>query len=154
MGLRDEVVLSCFLRDDTPDGVLAALRWHLGLDADRPAGPDPEEHAYAVLRPDPDSRLPGGDVASLRRRSRGFTAEGERHAWGLFSRNLRLDDMVGDLLALLDLIAPHVDGPGHGGHVREEFAAVPAAVVFGDGTCRPPAFRVGADAAPVAGVTS
>ncbi|MEU2632960.1 hypothetical protein, partial [Kitasatospora sp. NPDC007106] len=119
MSLRDEVVLSCFLRDDTPDGVLAALRWHLGLDTDRPAGPDPEEHAYAVLRPDPDSRLPGGDVASLRRRSRGFTAEGERHAWCLFSR---------DLLALLDLIAPHVDGPGHGGHVREEFAAVPAAV--------------------------
>ncbi|MEU0403926.1 hypothetical protein ABZ318_27565 [Streptomyces sp. NPDC006197] len=98
---------------------LAALRWHLGPSPERPTEPDEEEYAYPVLDPAPGSRLPGGDFASLRRQSRGFTAVGERHAWGLSSRTLWLDDMTGDLVTVLDLIAPHVAEAGYGGYVRE-----------------------------------
>ncbi|MEU9085990.1 hypothetical protein [Streptomyces sp. NPDC048357] len=138
MSLHYEVVFACFLRDDTPDTVLAALRWHLGLAAEWPAELDPDEEAYPVLSPDPDSRLPGGDRASLRRQSRGFSAAGEeRHAWGLFSRNLWLDDMIGDVYTVMDLIAPHVAEPGYCGHLREEFAAEPTVFTFRDGEFEP-----------------
>ncbi|MFF4427542.1 hypothetical protein ACFYZ4_00045 [Streptomyces sp. NPDC001513] len=75
MSLHYEVVFACFLRDDTPD-LVVALRWHLGLAVEWPAELDPEEDAYPVLSLDPDSRLPGGDRASLRRHSRGFSAAG------------------------------------------------------------------------------
>ncbi|MER7765474.1 hypothetical protein [Kitasatospora sp. NPDC096140] len=140
MSYHYEVVLGCFLRDDTPGEVLDALRWHLGLADERPAGLDPEEHEYRMLDPDPESRLPGGDFAALRLQGRGFTADGPQEAWGLFSRNLWLDDMMGDLATLLDLIAPHVREPGHGGHVREEFDTEPNAITFRDGTYGPLTF--------------
>ncbi|MEU2614728.1 hypothetical protein ABZ570_24560 [Micromonospora sp. NPDC007271] len=67
MSLHYEVVLTCFLADETPPEVLDALRWHLGLRDERPATLDPGEHPYPLLEPDPGSYLPGGDVASLRR---------------------------------------------------------------------------------------
>ncbi|SEB65018.1 hypothetical protein [Streptomyces sp. TLI_105] len=137
MSLHYEVVFTCFLQEDTPETVLAALRWHLGLASERPAELDEEEYAYPLLDPDPDSRLPGGDFASLRRQSRGFTAGGECHAWGLFSRNLWLDDMMGDLVTILDLIAPHVAEVGYGGYFREEFDAEATVFTFQDGTYKP-----------------
>lgn len=137
VSLHYEVVFTCFLRDDTPDTVLAALRWHLGLAPERPAELDAEEHSYPLLSPDPDSRLPGGDFVSLRRQSRGFTPGGELHAWGLFSRNLWLDDMMGDLYTVLDLLAPHVEEPGYSGYFREEFDTEPTVFTFRDGTFGP-----------------
>lgn len=137
VSLHYEVVFTCFLRDDTPDSVLAALRWHLGLALERPAELDAEEHSYPLLSPDPDSRLPGGDFVSLRRQSRGFTHGGELHAWGLFSRNLWLDDMMGDLCTVLDLLAPHVEEPGYSGYFREEFDTEPIVFTFRDGTFGP-----------------
>ncbi|MBC9712968.1 hypothetical protein H9Y04_10345 [Streptomyces sp. TRM66268-LWL] len=131
-----EVVFSCFLRDDTPESVLAALRWHLGLAPERPAHLDPEWHPYPLLEPDPDSWLPGGDTASLRRQSTGFTAEGERYAWGLFSRNHWLDDDLGYLVTVLELLAPHVepDEDGFGGWFRYTHEAEQTPFVFRDGT--------------------
>lgn len=64
-----EVVFSCFLRDDTPESVMAALRWHLGMDAEFPENLDDDEgQLYPLLGPDNhNSSLPGGDVVSLRR---------------------------------------------------------------------------------------
>ncbi|MFC9977138.1 hypothetical protein ACFVH6_40175 [Spirillospora sp. NPDC127200] len=122
MSLHFEVVFTCFLREDTPPQVLAALRWHLGLAEERPAGLG--EHAYSLLAPDPHSRLPGGDVASLREQDQG---------WGLFSRNYWLDDDLGELATVLELLAPHVEGPGFGGHLREEFESEPTVFAFRDG---------------------
>ncbi|MEU6442673.1 hypothetical protein [Streptomyces sp. NPDC047046] len=134
MSLHYEVVLTCVLQDDTPDTVLAALRWHLGLAPERPAELDAEEHSYPMLSPDPDSRLPGGDFAALRRQSRGFTAAGdERHAWGLFSRNLWLDDMMGDLYTVMGLLSPHIAEPGYCGYFREEFDTEPTTLTFREG---------------------
>ncbi|MFF7454466.1 hypothetical protein [Kitasatospora sp. NPDC008115] len=134
MSLHFEVVFTCFLRDDTPDTVLEALRWHLGMIPERPSGLDPDEHAYPLLAPDPDSRLPGGDCASLRRRSRGSTAGREPHPWGLFSRTYWLDDDLGGLVTVLDLLAPHVEEPGYGGYFREECDAAPIVFTFQNGT--------------------
>ncbi|MEV7189509.1 hypothetical protein [Kitasatospora sp. NPDC093102] len=134
MSFHYEVVFTCFLQDDTPDTVLDALRWHLGLASERPAELDEEEHAYPLLSPDPDSRLPGGDFASLRRQSRGFMAGRQLHAWGLCSRNLWLDDMMGDLITILDLLAPHVEEPGFGGYFREESDVETTVFTFRDGT--------------------
>jgi hypothetical protein len=138
-----EVVLTCFLRDDTPPPVLAALRWYLELTDERPPGLDAAEHPYPLLAPDPDSRLPGGESASLHRQSCGFAPDGaELHSWGLFSRTYWLDDDLGDLITVLDLIAPHVEAPhieepGYGGYVREEFDTAPAVITFKDGTYGP-----------------
>ncbi|WP_030678324.1 hypothetical protein [Streptomyces sp. NRRL B-1347] len=129
MSLHYEVVFACFLRDDTPDTVLDALRWHMGEISDRPAGMDASEHPCPMLIPDPDSYLPGGDTASLRHQSRG-----NWNAWGLFTRSYWLDDEIGEVVPLLDLLAPHVEDPGYGGHLREEAEAQPAIVTFGGGT--------------------
>ncbi|GHE25403.1 hypothetical protein ACFXKJ_31305 [Kitasatospora indigofera] len=133
MSLHFEVVFTCFLRDDTPDTVLASLRWHLGLADERPAELDAEEHAYPLLTPDPDSRLPGGDFAALRR----VQASADRCTWGLFSRTYWLDDEIGSLVTILDLLAPHVEEPGHGGHFREEYDVKPTVFTFKSGTYEP-----------------
>ena len=137
MSLHFEVVFTCFLRDDTPETVLEALRWHLGLVAERPAGLDADDHTSPVLTPDPDGRLPGGDVASLQRQSRGFTAGHELFAWGLLSRNYWLDDEMGELVTILDLLAPHIEEPGYGGYFREEYDAEPTVFTFQNGTYGP-----------------
>lgn len=137
VSLHYEVVFACYLRDDIPESVLNALRWHLGMDVERPANLDADEHPYPLLAPDPDGWLPGGDFASLRRQSRGFTATGERHAWGLFTRNYWLDDDMGGLATILDLLAPYVEEDGYGGHFREEYDTELTAFVFRDGSCGP-----------------
>ncbi|MGW1186061.1 hypothetical protein ACWD7Y_14995 [Streptomyces drozdowiczii] len=125
MSLHYEVVFTCFLRDDTPIAVLDALRWHLGLTEQPPQGYGEEEYAYPLLAPDPHSRLPGGDFASLRRQGEG---------WGLYSRNYWLDDDMGELVTVLDLLAPHIARPGFGGHFREEDELRPTHLTFRDGT--------------------
>jgi hypothetical protein len=98
-----EVVFDCALAPDTPAAVLHALRWHLEEAAEPPAGTDPGDHAYPLLAADPHSRLPGGDTAELRRPTGGGP-------WELRTRNLWLDDDLGALTDLLDLIAPYAQG--------------------------------------------
>ncbi|MER8186943.1 hypothetical protein [Kitasatospora sp. NPDC094015] len=129
-----EVVLTCVLRDDTPDTVLDALRWHLGTIPERPSSLNPDEHPYAVLTPDPESPLPGGDFASLRRRSRVSPAGHERYSWGLFSRNRWPDDEMGLIVMVLHLLAPHVEEPGYSGYYREEHDPRPTILTFQDGS--------------------
>ncbi|OKJ68560.1 hypothetical protein [Streptomyces sp. CB02460] len=124
MSLHYEVVFTCFLREDTPAPVLDALRWHLGLTEEPPPGYGEEEHAYPLLSPDPHTRLPGGDFASLRLQDKG---------WGLYSRNYWLDDDMGELVTVLDLLAPHVASPGPGGFFREEDETRPTVFTFRDG---------------------
>jgi hypothetical protein len=132
VSLYYEVVFTCFLRDGTPEPVLAALRWHMGASTDRPAHLDADEHPYRLLAPDPDSRLPGGEFASLRHQSLG-----SQDAWGLFTRNLWLDDDIGDLTTIMDLLAPHVEGTGYGGYLREEYDTEVSVLTFRDGAGGP-----------------
>ncbi|WP_218009568.1 hypothetical protein [Actinomadura kijaniata] len=40
---------------------------------------------------------------------------------------------MGQLVTLLDLIAPHVDEPGYGGYVRETYDTIPKELIFQDG---------------------
>ncbi|MEW2329773.1 hypothetical protein AB0880_18405 [Micromonospora chersina] len=134
MSLHYEVVFSCFLDDETPPEVLDALRWHLGMRDQLPATLNADEHPYPLLSPDPDSYLPGGDVASLRRQRVGFTAAGDVYQWGLHSRNYWLDDDLGELVTILDLIAPHVVEDGYGGHFREVYDTDLTVFEFRDGS--------------------
>ncbi|MFC9295776.1 hypothetical protein ACFTWH_10790 [Streptomyces sp. NPDC057011] len=128
MSLHYEVVFACFLRDETPEPVLAALRWHIGAAAERPPHLAADEHPYRLLVPDPDSYLPGGDLASLQHQSRG-----NWNAWGLFTRNFWLDDGIGELVTILDLLAPYVEESGYGGYMREEYDSKPSIFTFRDG---------------------
>jgi hypothetical protein len=129
---RYEVVFACFLRDDTPDEVLDALRWHLGQIADRPPELDAEEHPDRLLRPDPASPLPGGDIASLLDQLGGPRAQAGVRGWGLFSRTLWPEDAMTEMGTIIQLVAPHVAEPGYGGHYREENATEAVAFAFGD----------------------
>ncbi|MEU2258778.1 hypothetical protein ABZ557_00545 [Streptomyces sp. NPDC019645] len=147
MSDRYEVVLSCFLRDDTPASVMTALRRHLGMDAACPEDLDDDGQLDPLLAPDDsnDSRLPGGDVASLRRTVQEFTSSGERCEWELFARNDWVDDSMLYLRGLLDLIAPHVARPGHGGRVRDIDGTAVTVFTFRDGTYEPTGIPWGID---------
>jgi hypothetical protein len=131
-----EVVFSCFLRDDTPARVLAALRWHMGMDDEGPDDLDPDDHPYPLLLSG-QGRLPGGDIVSLRRTVQEFTASGKRHEWELFVRIYWVDDLTLYLDALLELIAPHVARAGYGGYIRDEFDTEVKTFKFHDGTYDP-----------------
>lgn len=132
-----EVVFSCFLRDDTPAPVLAALRWHMGMDDDCPDALDPDDHPYQLLLPDANSRLPGGDTVCLRRTVQEFTASGERYEWELFARKDWVDDLTLHLDAFLELMAPHVASSGYGGHIRDQHDPEVKPFTFHDGTYDP-----------------
>lgn len=128
-----EVVFSCFLSDDTPASVLRALRWHMGVEDERPEDLDAEDHPYPSLLPG-SSPLPGGDTLSLRRTVQEFTESGEGYAWELFARLYWVDDLTLHLDALLKLIAPHVVYQGYGGHIRDEYDTDVKSFNFHDGT--------------------
>lgn len=128
-----EVVFSCFLSDDTPVSVLAALRWHMGMDDECPDDLDPEDHPYPSLLPG-SSRLPGGDTVSLRRTVQEITGSGERYEWELFARLYWVDDLKLHLDALLELMAPHIAREGYGGHIRDEYDTDVKTFNFHDGT--------------------
>ncbi|MPY35037.1 hypothetical protein FNH09_28475 [Streptomyces adustus] len=132
-----EAVFSCFLRDDIPASVLLALRWHLGLDDEEPEDLDPENSPYPLLVPNSNSRLPGGDVVSLRRTVQEFTTSGERYEWELFARCYWVDDFTLWLDDLLALIAPHVARPGYGGYLRDEYGTDLKIITFREGTYDP-----------------
>lgn len=131
-----EVVFSCFLRHDTPALVLAALRWHMGMDDEDPDGLDPDNHPYPLLLPG-DGRLPGGDIASFRRTVQEFTASGKRHEWELFVRIYWVDDLTLHLDALLELMALHVARQGYGGYIRHEYDIEGKPFKFHDSTYDP-----------------
>ncbi|MEW2573060.1 hypothetical protein [Streptomyces sp. NPDC047070] len=137
MGDHYEAVFSCFLRDDTPDSVLAALRWHLGLESQEPEGLDPEDHPYQLLVPNHNSRLPGGDMVFLRRTAQESTPSGARYEWELFARCYWVDDCLLQLDALLSLIAPHAARAGYAGHIRDEYGTGMQLFTFHDGTYDP-----------------
>ncbi|GAA1096722.1 hypothetical protein [Nocardiopsis composta] len=133
MSLHYEVVVACFLREDTPPEVLDAVRWHIGLAEERPDGLDPGEHPVPAFLLDPESRLPGGDVAELRRQYRWTAPDGaDVYAWGLHARGRWLDDDLGNLAVLLDLLAPCAED-GHAGSFREEHDLLPTVLAFRDG---------------------
>ncbi|GLW35430.1 hypothetical protein [Actinoplanes regularis] len=130
-----EIVISCFLGADTPDHVLDELRWHLGSVERRPAHLDEETAPYPLLYPDPEGRLPGGDVARLRLHRNATAADG-RHEWGLYVRTCFVDDEMGEVGTVLDLIAPYVsgEGPRYGGGVRDILNGdLPGIITFADG---------------------
>lgn len=134
-----EVVFTVFLRDDTPEDVLDALRWHLGLRAEMPdavkAAAETDPYIYPLLEPDPDSYLPGGDVASLKRQLRGTSMDGtDSYSWGLFSRNYWLDDDIGRVDTILDLLAPYAGEQGYSGFYRDEDTTELTLFVLHDGT--------------------
>lgn len=131
---RYEVVFACFLRRDTPDEILDALRWHLGQLPGQPPAPDGGEPASRLLSPDPDSVLPGGDVASLQLQHLGSTSGQDDPVWGLFSRTLWPEDAMTELTAIMELVAPHVAEDGYGGFYREEHAMDATAFAFSTGT--------------------
>ncbi|MDR6321309.1 hypothetical protein [Actinoplanes couchii] len=120
MSFHYEVVISCFLEAHTPDTVLDTLHWLLGIADERPAHLSDDTFPYQTFDPDPDSRLPGGDVATLRQQKRGFTAYGDVVEWGLHVRVLVHDDGMGEIYSFLELIEPHVSGDGYAGHIRNE----------------------------------
>jgi hypothetical protein len=121
-----------FLRDDPPAGVLDELRWHLGIADERP-------HAYVIddepqPRPNPDSRLPGGEFTALRRQPLHVQHSVLHHAWGLHARLLWLDDTWAEVLhQVVRLLAPHVERDGYAGFFREEEAGYPTLLLFQDG---------------------
>jgi hypothetical protein len=138
-GTRYEVVFACFLREDTPDETLDALRWHLGLLAERPPALLAEQQDR-LLCPDPASGLPGGDVAALEHQ-RHDDGDGEPgSAWGLFSRTAWPEHAMPALATIMELLAGQVADAGYGGYFRELGSAEATAFDF----ARPP--RAEADA--------
>jgi hypothetical protein len=119
MSVQYEVVFACFLRDETPAETLDALRWHLGLAPDRPPGISPADQPDRLLRPDPASGLPGGDVASLQLQAQTLNGGGRAQAWGLYSRTIWPEDALPGLAAVLELIAGNVANAGYGGYYRD-----------------------------------
>jgi hypothetical protein len=125
-----EIVISCFLDEDVPESVLEVLRWHLGLCSQRPPHLDEAAAPYPVLVPDSDSRLPGGEITRLRRQRLCFGPAGHVHGWGLYARGYYLDDDLGEFYAILDIVAPHVNDHGYGGHIRNEYDEQDLSIVF------------------------
>lgn len=120
-----EVVFSCYLRHDTPDPVLDVLRWHLGLIDDCPGVDEFREMTGRLLQADPDTRLPEPDLAELRPQDDG---------WALFTRNLWLDDEIGWINRLLEIIAPYPARDGYGGYFRDVNDGEPTEFGFAGGT--------------------
>jgi|SRR5215469_4486740 len=125
-----EVVFACFLRADTPEEALDALRWHLGLLGSRPASLDDEAHSDRLLCPDPASSLPGRDVASLQPQPITVADTGEAPEWGLYSRKLWSEDSMEQMATIMELLAPHIAAGGYGGYFREEHASEATAFTF------------------------
>jgi hypothetical protein len=130
-----EVIFTAFLRDDTPEKVLNELRWHLGLTEDKPPAVEGDPYASRLLLADPDTPLPGGSVASLQRQFRYRSRGGAEHyAWGLLARSYWLDDELGEVSTILDLIAPYVEENGFGGYFRDVNDEIPTVFAFHDGS--------------------
>jgi len=113
-----EFVISCFLPEDTPEPVLAELRWHLGETDERP--PHLDKDAYPLMAPDEVSYLPGGDIAILRLQVVGLHPEthADIYEWALFARNYYHEDVIGEVEHLFQLVASYATEAGYGGHLR------------------------------------
>jgi hypothetical protein len=128
-----EVVFSLFLRDDTPGEVLAELRWHLGLAADRP-GPWALGYETPVLRPGESSRLAGGESAALSRQYRTDAAGAGRPAWGLHVRVFWPDDQWAELWwQVAAWLSRYAASDGYAGFYREADGAEPTLLLVRGG---------------------
>lgn len=133
VSLHFEVVFSLFLREDTPDDVMHELRYHLGLSTQRPANLE-IDYGHPVLEPNPDSYLPGGEQAVLRKQYRYHRAGVEHHAWGLHVRLHWVDDAWGELWWFVaSWLAPFVEDNGYAGFYREDRDERPTALIVLDG---------------------
>jgi hypothetical protein len=130
MSTHYEVVIACFLRADSNEETLDALRWHLGLLAERPATLPAADHPDRLLCPDPASTLPGGDVAALQPQRFTPRGGGEQDAWGLYSRTRWPEEAMPALAAVMELLAGQVTGGGYGGYFREEGSSEATAFEF------------------------
>ncbi len=131
MSVQYELVLACFLRDETPAETLDALRWHLGLLDERPPGVSAAANPSRLLCPDPASALPGGDIAALRHQRQTLADGGQAQAWGLYSRTVWPDDALPAFAAVLELVAGHVAEGGYGGYYRDIRSTQATAFDFG-----------------------
>jgi hypothetical protein len=134
-----EIVFSLFIRDNTGDEELDALRWHLGLSEQRP-----EECAigtgYPLLRPHDGSALPGGDVVAFQRQR--VYGGGRTHAWGLYTRLYWLDDTwANHWIEVATWLVSLAASDGYAGYFREETDEQPGLLLLvRDGkpyACRP-----------------
>jgi hypothetical protein len=132
MSFHYEVVISLFLRDDTPSEVLDELRWHIGLSEQQPAT-SAIDVDYPLMRPG-ESYLPGGDIAVLQRQYRYDDAHGvNHHAWGLYVLLFWLDDDLGQAAQITTWLAPYADEDGYIGSFREEADEQPTLLAIRDG---------------------
>lgn len=54
----------------------------------------------------------------------------------MYARTFCLDGALGEALAILELVVPHVSDRGYGGHMREQFDMEEVSVfVFKNGSC-------------------
>lgn len=137
MSLHYEVVFSLFLRVDTPDEVLAELRWHLGLCTQRP-GLWALGYETPVLAPGESSRLAGGESAALSLQYRSGVAGSpqtstEEHAWGLHARLFWLDDQWAEVWwQVVTWLSPYACD-GYAGFYREQDEEQPTSLLIRDG---------------------
>ena len=115
MSSHYEVIYSLFLKDDTPDHILAELRWHLGLSPEKPSNLiiDYETPQLAVQT---ESYLPGDEIAVLKHQNR----TSHSRAWGLHCRAFWKDDGWAELWwQFAELLAAWADNDGYIGSWRE-----------------------------------
>lgn len=135
-----EVVFSFFLRPDTPGRVLDELRWQLGLTPQRPRGSVMGD-GEAMLRPAPETLLPGVECAALerqhvhtRRRVAPERADGDAYMWGLYARVCWHDDTwANHWLDLADGLARHAEDSDYAGFFRAETDGRPTLLSIRDG---------------------
>jgi hypothetical protein len=134
VGNHYEVVFSVFIRDDAPDEVLAELRWHLGLSAERPPALV-VDYDGPQLRPDLQSSwMPGSETATLTRQHLYNKGGVEHHAWGLYVRVMWGDDQWSEVWwQFAALLAKWAAEDGYAGFFREYFDQHPTAIVFRNG---------------------
>jgi hypothetical protein len=122
MSLHYEWVLSMRLRADTPESFLAELRFHLGMEGERPEEAT-LEYDWPCLLPENDHALPGGGFQSLVAQQPYLDGV---VTFGLFVRTFVLDDGMYELMQTVpSWLAPWSMTQGWIGFAREEFSLEP-----------------------------
>jgi hypothetical protein len=109
-----EVIYSLFLKDDTPEEILAELRWHLGLSPEKPSNLI-LDYVTPQLAVQTETYLPGDEIAVLKHQQ----ITSHRRAWGLYHRAFWKDDTLADLGRFAELLAAWADDDGYIGLWRE-----------------------------------
>lgn len=134
MGQHFEIVFSLFIRDDAPADILAELRWHLGLSAQRPATLI-VDYDEPQLIPDIESNwMPGIETATFTRQHVHTKGDVEHHAWGLYVRVMWGDDRWSEVWwQFATLLAKWAADDGYAGFYRELDDHDPRALVIRNG---------------------